>query len=408
MPATRPLEGVKVLDFTIMQQGPSSTVLLSDMGAEIWKVEPVGTGEQGRNVLSEVPKAVNSGASRTVSSYFLALDRGKKSITLNLKNPKARGVALKLAEQCDAMVSNFRPGVMDRLGLGYEDVRAVNPTIVYASASAFGSQGKMRSKPGFDLVGQAMGGIMVSNQIANSIESPFPAGAAVGDQGGGMILAFGIVTALLGKQLHGVGQALDVSLYGSQIFLQSWEITQTSLSGLRPPRAYPGHNLVGGLYGSYDTADGSLVMVGVGEVRWPGFCRSMGLEELLEDPRFKVHKDREAHRAELVEIVRARLKEKTTKEWMPLLEANDIMCAPVQTYQEVLDDKQAWENGYITTLDYPDLGPIKVAGSPVRMNEMTVGPQGPPPEIGQHTEEILLEAGYTWDEVVALRDEGVN
>jgi CoA:oxalate CoA-transferase len=388
-----PLSGIRVLDFTFYQQGPYATVMLSDMGAEIIKVEPPGRGDPGRGGVAQ----------RGNRSYFIAHDRGKKSITLDLKHPKGRAIALQLAERCDVAVHNFRQGVMERLGLGYEDLRAVNPRIIYAAASGFGPLGPMRQKPGFDIVGQALGGIM---SVTGS-EVAMPAGAAIGDQVGAMVLAYGIVCALLGRELHGIGQAVDVSLYGSQIALQSWEITQASLTGVLPPRAGRGHPLIGGLWGTYDTADGSLVIGGVGEARWPGFVRALGMEEAMADPRFATREARAEHQAELLETVRKRFRERATREWIAALEAEDIPCAPVQNYLDVLNDEQALANGYITTLDHPERGRIKIVGSPVQMSVTPVGPQSPPPELGQHTEELLLELGYTWEQIAALRAEGV-
>ncbi len=390
-----PLSGIRVLDFTMYQQGPYATVLLSDMGAEIIKVEPPGAGEPGRGV-----GAVGQAGTRP---YFVAHDRGKKSITIDLKAPEGREAVLKLAATCDVAVHNYRPGVMERLGLAYEDLKAVNERIVFAAASGFGPKGALREKPGFDIAGQAMGGIMSTT----GTDVPVPAGAAIGDQTGAIVLALGIVSALMARELHGAGQSVDVSLYGTQIALQSWEITQASMTGKATPRAGRSHPYIGGLWGTYDTSDGALVIAGVGEKRWPGFCAALGLPELPEDERFREPMKRYENMAALLPIVQAKFKERATAEWLPLLEAEDMICSPVQDHLQVLADPQAEANGYITSLELAGIGAVKIPGSPISMSGTPVEPRSPPPELGQHTEEVLLDLGYDWDGIARLREKGV-
>ena len=221
-----PLEGIRVLDFTIAQQGAYATLLLSDMGAEVLKVEPPGRGEVGR--------MLGMDRKRGFSCYFFALNRGKKGLVLDLKSSKGRDVALRLARDCDVVAHNFRPGVMEKLGLGYDAIRSVNPRVIYAGASAFGTKGPLGWKPGNDILAQAMGGIM---SVTGSDETPLPVGIAVADHIGAVTLALGIVSALLARERTGVGQQVECSLLGSLIAAQSWELTHHMITQELPAKA---------------------------------------------------------------------------------------------------------------------------------------------------------------------------
>lgn len=391
----RALDGIRVLDFTWAQQGPYATVLLSDLGADIIKVEPREGGDFGRGVWSP-----EGGA----SPYFIAHDRGKRSITLDLKHEGAREVIHRLVRYCDVVVNNFRPGVMERLGLGYEELKKVREDVILASASGYGPKGPRAFHPGFDIAGQAMGGLI--SRTGSSSGEPVPAGAAIADQVGAMMLAFGIMTALFARERFGFGQALDCSLYGSQIALQSWEIDQWSIAG-PAPRGGRGHALIPGLWGVFKTSDGHIAFGGVGDNRWPGFCAALGCEELMEDDRFRTARDRAlTNKDDLVAFVDERLMAKTTAEWLAAFTANDLIVAPVQDYDDILRDEQAWANDYLIELADPVRGEIKVVGFPVSFSHTPATNQGPPPELDQHTEAVLSELGYSWEEIARLRQSG--
>jgi crotonobetainyl-CoA:carnitine CoA-transferase CaiB-like acyl-CoA transferase len=385
-----PLEGIRVLDFTWAQQGPFATVLLSDMGAEIIKVEN-REGERGRWGTSDMPKPV---------PYFVAHDRGKNSLTLDVRTAEGREIALKLATRVDVAVNNMRPGIMAKLGLGYEAMKQVNPRIIYASASAFGPLGESSTRPGLDIVGQAMGGMMAVNGPEGG--PPMPAGAAIADQVGAIFLCTGILAALVKRERTGEGEQVDVSLYGSQIALQSWELDTASMLGQLSNRAGQGHPLITprGIWRSFQTADGWLVVGGVDAQRYLRLCNLMGLEHLKE---IADDRSRAAGVAGIMDEMQQRFLQENTAYWMERFVEADIIGAPVQTYHDIVKDPQARTNGYVIDLEHPHYGTTAVAGSPLMFGRKPTVPQGRPPELGEHTEQYLLELGYDWEQIGDLR-----
>ncbi|HXH23326.1 MAG TPA: CoA transferase [Dehalococcoidia bacterium] len=395
-----PLEGVRVLDLTWFHQGGYSTVILADLGAEIIKVERPGVGDPGR----QIGRFVKDGA--TIVPYFIAHDRGKKSITVDLQHPEGKALIERLVPTVDVLVHNFRPGVMERLGLAYEDLRPLNPGLIYASASAYGERGPLREQPGFDIVGQARGGLM---SVTGTEESgPLPAGAMVADHTGAMFLAQGITAALYHKARTGEGQALDVSLYGTVMCLQSWEINQYSITGNLPPKSGRGHQLNRGLWGSFQCADGKwLVLAGMGGERFNRFVELAGLKERLEsDPALSTPEGRMRDRDRLWRVVEEGMRSRPRDEWLRLFAKHDIIVAPVQDYAEVLEDEQAWANDYLVRVEHPEAGELRIVGTPIHMSGTPAGNFALPPELGQHTEEVLLATGFTWEDLTRLREAG--
>lgn len=392
-----PLDGVKVLDFTAFQQGPQATVVLADMGAEVTKVEPPVLGDLGRYMaLLEQPERF--------SAYFLVHNRGKRSITLNLKTDEGRRIAYKLAERSDVAVHNFRPGVAERLAIGYEDLRRVNPRIIYAHASGWGTRGPKAGQPCFDIAAQARGGLISVTGEPNGY--PLPAGAAVADYSGAVNLALAITTALYARERTGAGQKVEVSLLGSQVAMQSWELQYFLLSGDAPGRAGRGHAYLPTIWRVFKTSDGYAVVSGMPENRWPGFCRALGRPELETDPRFDSFFTRRLHLGELYAILDPIFEGRTTAEWIEMLEAVDTVCAPVAAYADVVSDPQVRENEYVVEVDHHLLGRIPVVAHPLRFSETPTRVAAAAPELGQHTEDVLLELGYSWEEITELREKG--
>ncbi len=388
-----PLDGIRVLDFTRWQQGPWATVMLGDMGAEVIKLEERTNGDLGR--------ALGRGADG-FCAYFEAHDRNKKSITVDVRRPEGTRIVCQLVERVDIVAHNFRPGVMERLGLGYEALKAINPRIIYASASGFGADGPLASRPSYDVIGQAMGGIMVT-QGGGPDGEPHMVVPGVADQVGAMMFAYGIAMALIARERFGAGQQIDASLYGAQIALQASNITRALWTGEHAPsrpRGYP-------TFKPYGCADGKWLAVGVLDpVVFPRLCAALGRADLATDALYAEPFARYANADRLEVELAAAFMAESRDCWIARLVAHDVPCGPVQDYLEVGADPQARANGYITTIEHPNLGPMQVVGVPARLSETPGSIRMPAPELGQHTEEILLDLGYTWEQIEALKTAG--
>jgi crotonobetainyl-CoA:carnitine CoA-transferase CaiB-like acyl-CoA transferase len=390
------LDGIRVLDFTIAQQGPYATVLLADMGAEVIKVEQPGRGEVGRLIGRDIKTGF--------PAYFLSINRGKRSLTLDLTTEKGREAALRIGREVDVVAHNFRPGVMEKLGLGYEAFAAENPGVIYAGASAFGSKGPLGQKPGNDLLAQAYGGLM---SVTGDGDAPVPAGAAVADHIGALTLALGIVSALMHRERTGKGQQVECSLLGSIMAAQSWELTMHMVSGTLEGRAGRGNNLLPFQWYSYTTADGWLAVGGVSPDRWEGFCEAIEWPDLITDERWASVGNRIRERAEINALIDRQMSKRETAYWMPRLEAADIFCAPVLDYAELTASEQARANGYIREIDHPRGGPTRIIPTPISFSETPADSSRPEPELGEHTAEVLRAYGYGDDEIEAMRQDGV-
>lgn len=385
-----PLDGIRVLDFTRYQQGPWATVMLGDMGAEIIKLEERTTGDLGR-ALGRQPDGF--------CAYFEAHDRNKKSITVDVRKQEGKDIVYKLVERVDVVAHNFRPGVMDRLDLGYERLKAINPRIIYASASGFGPDGPIATRPSYDVIGQAMGGIMVT-QGGGPGREPRMALPGVADQVGAMFFAYGISMALLARERFGIGQQVDASLYGSQIALQAMNFTAALRAGVHPqsrPQGSP-------TFRAYGCADGKWVAVGVLDPAvYPRLCAAVARPDLAADERFAEPFARWTNADALEGELAAAFCASPRDYWLDSLIAHDVPCGPVQDYVEVASCPQALANGYITAIDHPSLGELRVVGTPIRLSDTPASIRMPAPELGQHTEEILLDLGFDWPQIEALK-----
>ena len=384
--------GVRILDFTINQQGPFSTLLLADMGAEVIKVEPPG-GETGR---------ANGLGPDGFSSYFEGHNRGKKSITLDLKKPDAIEIVRRLLPSIDVVVENFRPGVMERLCLGYEDLRQLKPDIIVASASAWGRTGAWAKRGGYDHVAQALSGVMYEQGSGPGGEPQALIGGFA-DQVGAMLLAFGIASALFVRQRDGIGQHIDGSLIGGMVARQSKQIVEFlrtgKQSGFQRRRA--------ATYTNYECADGGHVAIAANSQEfWERMVEALGDESLKADPRFSDPWGRAKHKDELVAELERVFHSRPLADWLGPLEKADVPFAPVLDYAGMSEHAQYWENGYLVEIETPHLGTMRVPGPPIHMSATPPRIQGAGPILGFHTEEILLEAGYSWPEIEKLKESG--
>ena len=393
------LDGIRVIELGQEIQGPYATLLLADMGADVIKIENRATGDLARRTTvgriagPEAPHAA-------FQQYFLVLNRGKKSITLDLKHPEGKAVFRRLLATADVLLTNFRPGVLDRLGFGYDTVHAEFPRLIYAVASSWGPEGPWALRPSRDMLAQAASGMMGKTGFAG--QPPLPAGSILADYSGAYMAASGVLAALYVRERSGKGQRVDTSMYGTLISMQPWEIAQASLTGTENRRAGRGTQFLHGVWGAFRTADGWIAIAGVDEDRWEVFCTLIGRPDLVDDP----HCDNEWRnfRGDKVQaILDEILPTRTTDQWMRAFGPNDIFATPVAGYLDVLNSEQALANNYIRELDHPATGPIRLAGNPIRLSDAPMRDFVPAPGHGADTESVLSALGYTADEIAALR-----
>lgn len=400
---SKPLAGIKIIEIAQEIQGPFAGLFLSDLGAEITKVENRETGDLSRWLMAGLiggPKVKNA----NVSHYFIAMNRGKRSITADLKKKEAIEIVRRLVKTHDVILTNYRPGVLDRLGLGYEELRKINPRIIYAQASSWGPKGDWTMRPSRDTLAQAASGLMSKTGMPN--DPPLAAGAAIADQAGALTLAGGVLAALFARERTGQGQRVDASIYGTMIAAQGFELNYASLTGEEPERAGRGHPFLHGVWGAFRTKDSYLCIAGVDDQRWARFCKIMGIEDVQNDPECSDNATRNFHGAKIEAILDRIFPQKTTAEWLKELNAADILVTEVATHKQVLASEQARVNGYLMELEHPVAGKMMVTGCPVSLNGEIEHESKPVAEHGQHTEEILLECGYSWEEIGTLRESG--
>jgi crotonobetainyl-CoA:carnitine CoA-transferase CaiB-like acyl-CoA transferase len=390
----RLLEGVRILAFTHFLLGPAACQYLADMGADVIKIEPPGRGAWERSW---------SGADTFiggVSAFFMLANRNLRSVTLNLKSPRGVDVARRLVETADVIVENYRPGVMDRLGLGYEDVRKINPRIIYASGSGYGGDGPYRHLPAQDLLIQAISGLGANTGTED--QGPTVSAAAVVDQHSASLLAMGILAALVNRGRSGEGQRVELNMVQAALDLQAEPVVY-HLNGaqLQRPKTPVADTFHAAPYGFYATADGHLA-ISLAPVK--ALSEVLGSPPELvpyEDPGIAYSK-RDEIRAALDPYFRVR----TTAEWVDLLRAHDIWCAPVNNMTETFEDVAVKHIAPVLEFEHPRAGRVRVLKHPVRYSSGEATLRWPPPDLGEHTDEVLTELGYTADQVAAMRADG--
>jgi crotonobetainyl-CoA:carnitine CoA-transferase CaiB-like acyl-CoA transferase len=393
-------EGVRVLDLSRMLAGPYGSMLLADLGAEVIKVEDPGGGDPMRGM---GPPFL--GPDGGESAYFLAINRSKKSVALDLEKPDGRDVFLDLCRVADVVWENFRPGVLDRLGCAAETLRQANPRLIVCSISAFGQSGPYRDWPAFDLALQAMGGAM--SITGEDGRPPVRMGLPMGDLAGGMFGALAVAGALFRRAQTGEGTAIDLSLLDCQVSLLTYVAQYFWADGRVPARVGSGHASVVP-YQAFPTRDGFLVVAVFAEKFWGGFCRAIGRPELAADARFDTNRKRVAARRELTAALEALFPARTTAEWLARLQAEGVPAAPIQRVDQVLDDPQVRLREMVVDLEHPSLGTVKTLGTPIKAAGDPPFRPAPPPALGEHTEAILGGVlGYAPARIEALRRAGV-
>jgi CoA:oxalate CoA-transferase len=388
-----PLDGIRILDFTRFQQGTFGVLLLADLGADVLKVEQPG-GEGGRTLGRHQDG---------YSSYFESLNRNKRSLCLDLTKPEGRAVVLRLAATVEVVAENFRPGTMEKLGIGYDELVKVNPGIILASASMFGPEGPRGHDPGYDNIAQAAGGIMMFHTRGG--DTPHGVQPGIADQTGGVMFAHAILAALVHKLRTGEGQRVNVSLYGSQIAIQGIHVARLlHHTPLKPPGQSSGvfsHRAL--------CLDGRWIAFGMLEAKhFARMCHGLELSHLAEDPRFATSAARGQHQGELVELVDAQLITRPAAEWIEHLREADIPCTVVQDYEMIAEDPQARANGYIHEEEHPVWGRIRTQGLVAQLSKTPAAVRfHAPMHPGDHSAQILHESGFSPDEIAALAAAGV-
>jgi crotonobetainyl-CoA:carnitine CoA-transferase CaiB-like acyl-CoA transferase len=391
-----PLDGTRVVEFGQLLAGPNAAMILADLGADVVKVEPQA-GDAGR----ELKSAAFVGS--TTSPTFVAFNRGKRSVALDLKARAGRRVALRLIEQADVVIESFRPGAMERLGLGCEDAQRLNPRVVYASVSGFGFVGPERERRGVDLVIQAESGIM---SITGERDGrPLKVGFTVVDVAAGNVLAQAILAALLRRARTGRGDAVRVSLLEVALHLQAQPFTEYLATGTVPERNGNSAPMTAPA-DMARTSDGHIVISAYLDDHWQILCRELGRQELADDPRFATKVARVAHREELLATLEETLMTRTRAEWLAVLQGAGLVVGVVKSYAEIEASPQVEANGSIIELDTEDGSVVRTVRLPFRFGEWQPSRSTPPPEIGQHSVEVLGELGYAGEEIDQLVADG--
>ncbi|HXW85337.1 MAG TPA: CoA transferase [Candidatus Binataceae bacterium] len=398
---SKPLQGVKVVEIAQEVAGPFAGLLLSDLGAEVVKIENRTGGDTSRGL---VDIAIGGAEAKNpmLAPMFIGMNRGKRSVSCDLKKPEGAGIVRRMVGSYDVLLTNYRPGVLERLGLGFDELCKINPRIIYAQGSSWGPAGPWTTRPARDPLAQAAGGLMAKTGMPG--DPPLVAGSFVADNSGALALAAGIMAGLFARERTGEAQRVDSSIYGTMIAMQATEINYTSFSGLESgPAGRGAHPFLFGVWGAFPTRDGHICLGGVDDKRWTAFCRVMGIEHLEKDPDCAAHmRNIRGHKihAELDKIFPTR----TTREWLAALTEIDVLVTEVASYKSILASEQARANGYLLEMEHPTAGNVTVAGSPLTFNSEIQHRSAAPPDLGQHTEEVLLELGYTWEQITRLRE----
>jgi CoA:oxalate CoA-transferase len=389
-----PLSHIKVLDLTRFVAGPFCSMLLADMGADVIKIETPEHGDESR---------YQGTVLKGESGYFVGMNRSKKGMTLNLKTEEGKAIFLRLAEKSDVVVENFRPGVMRNFGLDYESLTKINPGIVYCGITGFGKDGPHALRPAFDFIAQGVSGFMSVTGFPD--REPVRTGIPISDSVAGIYAAFGILVALMARQKTGKGQEVQTSLVDAMISILSFAADPYLGSDTLPERHGNDHP-VSSPYGTFKSLDGYINIAPSGDPMWERLARALGIQELIKDPRLQTNDDRRRHRQSLNETINEIIGKRTTAEWIEYLNKEGVPCGPINNLAQTFEDPQVRHQEMLLEIEQP-AGKVKILGFPVKMSQTPAKLHRPSPQLGQHTEEILSNLGFSIEKIKALKDKGV-
>ena len=386
---------MRVIELAHIMAGPVCGLMLADLGADVIKVEKAGGGDDSRRF---VPPEING-----EPAAFLMMNRNKRGIALDLKSEQGKQVLKRLIENADVLIENYRRDTMERLGLGYEELKKINPGLIYCEISGFGRTGPYKDRAGFDLIAQGMSGLMDITGEAD--RGPVKVGAPISDTTAGILGAMGCLAAYAHKQKTGEGQRVDTSLFEAAIIHTYWQSAICFATGVSPGRMGTAHPL-NAPYQTFRTKDGWVNIGAANQRNWERLLECLGAPELGQDPRFSRNSDRMANQVALVEVLSVYLEKKTTREWLDALEGAGIPAGPVLTIKEMQADPQTIAREMVPETDHPVAGRVQSIGLPVKLSATPGGVVAPAPLFGQHTREVLVEVGYSESEIATLLESG--